>query len=147
VPNVFEILRSGLSPDLRQKFEDRVGAMGRELRYMDETDNAQLKAAIDLGWSFERLGILCALNSFFQLVIAPLASSAGTQGRTLGDTVPIIHGEKLRFDRARATSVRAMVAYFMLSINAAGIGERLLTASHAGDLVFYLVLRDEGLLG
>lgn len=112
--------------------------MLRELRFMEDKGDSRLMLARAAGWTSKRLTVLCGLNSFYQLVLGPLASSARDRYGVLGREVPILYGESLRFDERRSSELRGAHAAFMSALHDVPDAPRLLTAPHANDLVYRL---------
>ncbi len=63
---VTPVLIGELDPDLRLQILRRKEAMLRELRYLRESENAELILLVGRGWSMDRLEVICGLNSFYQ---------------------------------------------------------------------------------
>ena len=133
---VLDQLLGGLDRDVQRQIRSRIEAMQRHLAFMAASDNRDYYQLIQAGWSSTRLEILCELNSFYQIILGPLASSArGTFEDDLGNEVPIAYGDALVFDRLRARSIRRAMADFMRRTRKLGIPQRVLTAPRADDLV------------
>ena len=137
--NVLDTLTKRLEGPIRKRIRDRVTAMMRQIDHLEETDDPNLKFIQSKGWTKTRLNALCALNSFYQTVIGPLASSA--RGRTkigLGQKIPIKYGEEITFDAARSSQMSSLSAAFVELARSTGLPDRFLYASHADDLVYQL---------
>lgn len=98
---VTNLLTSRFDKELRIAVLNRRENMLRELRYLEERRDQRLDVARQQQWTKERFEALCGLNSFYQLVLGPLASSSRERFGTLGREVPILYGETLRFDSNR----------------------------------------------
>ncbi|HEY0783268.1 MAG TPA: hypothetical protein VGE98_12490, partial [Thermoanaerobaculia bacterium] len=72
--DLLSILMVGLSPDLRVSALRRVDVMKRELVYLFEQGDLKIFEILKSNWSMDELFAVCALNSFYQIVLAPLAS-------------------------------------------------------------------------
>lgn len=133
---VLNTLISDLDGDLQRQVRSRVDAMRRHLAFMAVSDNRDYHVVLRAGWTGERMEILCELNSFYQVILGPLASSARSgQGQVLGKEIPIQYGEALRFDAERAELVRRAMASFMWRVRRLGLTSRMLTAARADDLI------------
>jgi hypothetical protein len=135
--SVLDILTKRIDGQIRERIRDRVAAMMRQIDYLEETENPDLKFLQSKGWTKTRLNALCALNSFYQTVIGPLASSA--RGRTkigLGQKIPIKYGEEITFDAARSTQMHSLHAAFLQFASSTGLPNRFLYANRADDLIY-----------
>jgi hypothetical protein len=133
---VLTSLIRNLDADLQRQVRFRVHAMQRHLAYLASSEHWSIAKLDRRQWPTERLEILCELNSFYQVVMAPLASSArSSRDQVLGRDIPIQYGDSLLFDFERARRVRAAMADFMRRIRAVGIPQDALTAARADDLV------------
>jgi hypothetical protein len=141
---VTPILVAELDSDLRLRILRRKEAMLRQLRHLRETENAELILLVGRGWSMDRLEVICGLNSFYQIVLGPLASSAREREGVLGNEVPILYGDSLRFDREHALMVRRLHTAFMNAVRDLPVAPSMLTAPHASDLVFRLAAAVRG---
>lgn len=135
---VTTILVNDLDRDLRTQIVARREAMLREKRFLEEREDPSLSSVKAIGWTDERFEALCGLNSFYQLVLGPLASSARERMGLLGRDIPILYGETLRFDAERAARLRSAHADFFETIADLPDAVGLLTAPHFSDLVFRL---------
>ena len=88
-------LVKNLDRELRTQIVRRGESMLREKRFLQEREDRSLSFVKNLGWTDERLEALCGLNSFYQLVLGPLASSARERFGILGREIPILYGETL----------------------------------------------------
>jgi hypothetical protein len=133
---VLDNLIRGLDGDVQRQIRSRVDSMHRHLAFLFSSE-AQLATLVRRStWTFERLEILCELNSFYQIVLGPLASSArASQGQVLSNDVPIQFGDTILFDAARADRVNRAMADFMRRVRNLGIPQDVLTAAKADDLV------------
>ena len=136
--DALKTLTTGLDSDLRKKIQVRVDALMREIKYLKENDDTRLSELEIKGWNSERLEIICVLNAFYQLILGPLASSAREKTGVLGEEIPILYGELLRFDTDRNRKIRSAHQAFTEIISGLPGQLNLLTASHASDVVFAL---------
>lgn len=137
VEAIKSVLTEKLDLDLRRLVHRRVEAMEREARYLDETADSYLRVVMNSGWTLERLSVLCVLNSFYQFVLGPLASSSHSGNQAMDSGVVIRHGS-IRFDANRSRNLRAAYKAFVSSIDGVPDARSLLTAPHFRDLVFKL---------
>lgn len=131
-------LTAELDRDLKNQIQMRVEALMRGIKYLQETDDKRLLEIKQFGWSLERLEIICILNAFYQIVLGPLASSARERTGALGEEIPILYGELIRFDADRNRGIRAVHKAFSDIILGLPGQLNLITASHADDIVFLL---------
>jgi hypothetical protein len=133
---VLDELISDLDPDLQLQMRGRVAAMLRHLQYLRETNSPALANFGMQSWPMERLEIFCELNSFYQIIMAPLASSSRTSLDTfLGAEVPIRYGDSIIFDQSRAERVRRTMRDFMRRMHKIGVPQAVLTAARADDML------------
>lgn len=136
--SITAILVKNLDRELRSQIVRRREAMLREKTFLEERGDTRLLFVRDLGWTDERLEVLCGLNSFYQLVLGPLASSARERFGILGREVPILYGESLRFDEERGSRLRSAHMAFFAAFADLPDAAGLLAAPHFGDLLFRL---------
>ena len=94
--SVLDTLTKRLDGRIRKRIRDRVDAMMREIDFLEEIEDPHLRFIQSKGWTKTRLNALCSLNSFYQIVAGPFASSA--RGRTkigIGEKIPIKYGEEI----------------------------------------------------
>lgn len=139
VDRVTATLVNQLDPELRRAVIDRRNRMLRELSYLEEGSDSLLQRARSAGWNRARLEVLCGLNSFYQLVLGPLAASSRDRCGVLGRETPIRYGKTLRFDENRARQLMGAHAAFMTALDGVPKAPRILTAPHLDDLVYRLV--------
>jgi hypothetical protein len=129
------LLTTGLEMRLRQQISQRTDAMVRHLAHLHDQRYNNLSFVLGHGWSVERLEILCVLNSFFQVVLGPLAGAAFTYAHSpMVAAVPVHYGQYV-FDRRWALEVRASFFAFRDLVLKCGASERVLLANRADDLV------------
>jgi len=136
--DVLKVLTQRLAPPLQAMIKERVEAMMRQIVYLDDKRDPHLEMVKRHGWSKEHLEVICSLNSFYQFVIGPLASSARYTRTGLGGATPILYGDRIVFDAARARKLQVVEAAFMALVGDSRLDERLLYANHADDLVYNL---------
>lgn len=118
---------------VRRRFDD----MRRHLSHLREKRDPALKMTQQHGWTIDRLEVVLALNSFYQIVLAPLASSGRNYGnRELGSSIPVVYGESMRFDRAWGERIMSAYQAFKEITFQFDIRESYLTAQHADDVIF-----------
>jgi hypothetical protein len=134
---VYDTLIKRLDPALRVTIQRRTDAMMRQIDYLRENGNTELIFIQTRGWTKPRLEILCSLNSFYQIVIGPLASSARRETRIgLGQKIPIKYGEEIVFDASRSREIRAVHSAFLALVQTTNLPNKFLHANHADDLIF-----------
>ena len=138
------VLVKNLDRELRTHVVGRREAMLREKRFLSEREDASLSSVRSFGWTDERLEVLCGLNSFYQLVLGPLASSARERFGILGREIPILYGETLRFDAERGSRLRSAHRAFVAAVADIPDAMGVLTAPHFSDLVFRLARNIQG---
>lgn len=137
-------LLKGVAPDLRQLINTRVQVMVRHLRYLSEREDPLWVAALGQGWTPAKLYVVCALNSFYQIILAPLSSPARDAfPNGLGSEIQIRHGSNVFGPASTAGMRRVMAAYRELTTGA-GVGADALEANQADDLLAALVVDEVG---
>jgi len=144
VDPVTSVLVRNLDRELRAHVLARRDAMLREMRLMTEREDASLSRLRVAGWNDERLEVLCGLNSFYQLVLGPLASSARERFGILGRETTILYGETLRFDADRSLRLRSAHRAFMEALAEIPDAIGIVTAPHFSDLAFRLTRSTPG---
>ncbi|MEI8356785.1 MAG: hypothetical protein WCG31_11970 [Deltaproteobacteria bacterium] len=132
---VLRTLTAGLNSDFISKIQSRVDALMRDVRYLNESRNELLLEIQQAGWSNDRLEVICELNAFYQMVIGPLASSARERTGALGENIPILYGDKIRFDSNRNRKMRSLHRAFMEAISDLPATSDLMSANQAYDLI------------
>jgi hypothetical protein len=118
---------------VRRRFDD----MRRQLGYLREKDHPALRMVRKRGWAVDRLEVVLALNSFYQVVLAPLASSGRNyRDRELGSSIPVVYGDSMRFDRSWGERITSVYDAFKEVTFQFDIRESYLTAQHTDDVVF-----------
>ena len=83
-----------LEYDLKMLIEKRVSAFIRQLEYIKTQDNQYLIRLYSNNWNDEMLKVVFVFNSFYQLVLGPLSSSArNSTVYELGAEIPIAYGK------------------------------------------------------
>lgn len=142
MPTVAQSLTRGLDPQVRALIERRVKFMVGQLIYLKDKENKDLKIAESAGWTFAKLEVVCWINSFFQIVVTPLAASATPSVQLdLGGHIPIHYGETIKFDSERREESRQMENAFYAVCRASAIEPYMLSAHHANDLVYLISKR------
>lgn len=135
--NVLKTLTRGLDHNLKAQVASRVDVMIRELRYLEERRDDHFLFVQERHWPLAKLELLCVLNSFYQVVLGPLASSARDRSGHALEATPILHGS-IRFDRERAAKIKAAHGAFTRLVRTAGVDQDILAANHSYDLVLSL---------
>lgn len=90
-----------------------------------------------LGWNDEKLRVIFAFNSFYQIVLGPLTSSSKLISKTnIGGKIPIIYGSSIKFDLSRNNNVNRAHEDFTKILNISGIKMWLLTLSSTNDIIY-----------
>jgi len=111
--------------------------MCSELNYLSEKQPEIISAIAAMGWSRPKLEVVFCLNSFYQGILAPLIRAG--QGTTeIGNTTPILYGQKLRFDILRSRRLNEMDIQFGQMCTKFEITQKMLEAARASDLIWYL---------
>ncbi len=133
---VLQLLTARLERELKRRINERVDVMLREIAYLEEQENTDLHYLQRRGWTREKLQVVCCMNSFYQIVLAPLASSAREEiPEGIGEEIPILYGE-LRFDARRAKAIREVHTAFEHLISRAELPTDALTFNRPSDFVY-----------
>lgn len=132
------ILSEGQDPAIRRLMSRRVSALMANVRYMKGKRTEQLMFIEEQGWNLEHFEIIFAMNSFYLLVLGPLASSARGRSDTVWQDLPILYGEGLLFDNHRAKQIRSAHQSFSNIARRIPGGLDTLTGNQASDIVFKL---------
>jgi hypothetical protein len=142
--SVLPELASQLDPELNRQIRWRVEALARHARFLTKRESEDMLFVRSRGWTDERLHILYELNSFYQIVLAPLASATRIRSDIgLGRAIPIRYGHR-SFDAEYAKEVDQMMRAFMARMRRSGISQRILAANRADDLVAALAVQLKG---
>ena len=102
-----------LEYELRQLIDKRVSAFKRQLEYIKAKDNTHLIKLYSNNWNDEMLKVVFVLNSFYQLVLGPLDSSARSSTLNgLGSEIPITYGASIKFNASRSHKINKAVESF-----------------------------------
>lgn len=133
---VLALLSEGQEPAVRRAMSRRTAALIASVRYMKENKHEQFAFIERLGWGLARFEIIAALNSFYLLVLGPLASSARGRADTLWRDIPIMYGEEFLFDNQRAKQIRTAAQSFSNIARKIPGGLEAITGTQASDIVF-----------
>ncbi len=128
------VLRS-LDPRVRRGVSRRIDAMERELAFLVEREDDNVKFIRSRGWSDERLQILFVLNSVYQQVLGPIQAAAKEGPEGLGSTIPVRHGTA-SFSRKTAGSVQIAMKDFLVMVDTLKLQRSWLHSNTCGDMVF-----------
>ncbi len=142
---VLKILTKGLEAETRRKVRTRSETLFRGINFLEQCENEHVAALTSLGWTKERLEVVCDLASFFQTVLGPIMSAGAVETTAgLGRAIPIMHGSNNRVDTSVATKIRAMRSAFEDMVSACDLRIHWLEATHANDLVFKMASHIDG---
>lgn len=134
---VLKVLVGMMERDIKDQCDRRYQALVRQYNYLVETQNEHLFFTYTQGWFSERYKVLFALNSFFQIVIGPLASSSrGVSEIGVGSRIPINYGATIRFDDARNRTINKAYLDFTTFIHEFGMDEWWLNLNQASDIAY-----------
>lgn len=132
---ILDALSQGLDPEVRARLRECVDTMLRHLKFLHESDNANLTHLRMKGVGNDYLGTIFVLAAFSHTVVGPLSASGRETHLDLVKTVPILHGTQ-RFDRESAQQTRAMLAGFRALLAELAIRPNWLEVLHAEDIVY-----------
>lgn len=135
--SVLNVLVGNMEWKIKNQCERRYEALLRQYNYLVEKKNEHLMFTYREGWFSERYKVLFALNSFFQIVLGPLASSSrGVSEIGIGSRIPISYGTAIKFDDARNRAINKAYLDFNVLIYESGIDEWWLNLNQANDIVY-----------
>ncbi len=128
-----------LEYDLRQLIDRRVSAFKRQLEYIKTKDSPHLLKLYSNNWNDEMFKVVFVLNSFYQLVLGPLDSSARCSTIIgLGSDIPISYGTSIKFNAYRTRKISKAVESFNKIIAKLEINNFVMGLNSANDIVFNL---------
>lgn len=123
--------------DLKILIEKRYSAFERQLKYLKTQNKNYLIILYSNSWTDERLKVIFALNSFYQLVLGPLSSSALNISNTgLGRDIPIKYGKSITFNQARNRQIIKAEERFNSIIAELNIPHFVLGMNSANDIIY-----------
>lgn len=135
--SVLNLLVGKMEWEIKEQCERRYEALVRQYNYLIEKQNEHLMFTYSKGWFSERYKVLFALNSFFQIVLGPLASSSrGTSEIGVGSRIPISYGASIKFNESRNRTINNAYHDFGVLILESGIDEWWLNLNQANDIVY-----------
>lgn len=136
---VLNLLVGKMEREVKNQCERRYEALVRQYNYLVEKQNEHLMFTYSNGWFSERYKALFAFNSFYQIVLGPLASSSrGVSEIGIGSTIPIIYGSVIKFYEARNRKINKAYIDFNVLIYESGMDEWWLNLNQASDIVFQI---------
>jgi len=137
--SVLNVLVGKMEREVKNQCERRYEALVRQYSYLVEKQNEHLMFTYSKGWFSERYKVLFALNSFYQIVLGPLASSSrGVSEIGIGSIIPISYGAVIKFDDARNRKINKAYIDFNALIYESGMDEWWLNLNQANDIVFQI---------
>lgn len=115
----------------------RFQAMQQELGFRWEQPDGDAVFLRSIGYTAEHLRALCALNSFYQIVIGPLSAASRKWRASDFDILTIRHGQ-LAVGPLETAQLREMVTRFERIFGEIDVPLRFGAANTTGDLIFVL---------
>ncbi|MBV9493154.1 MAG: hypothetical protein JOZ54_02825 [Acidobacteria bacterium] len=141
---VLAALTAELEWPVRRAVEKRYAGMSSELEYLFALKHSQSQGDAEIvkgeGWTIDRVDVLCALNSFYQIVLGPQGAASRKWRATAFGALEVVHGSS-RFDAGRAIDTRSMIYEFERRFARLGFMSDVATAPTAGALLFRLADR------
>lgn len=134
---ILDALLAGVHYAVRRLVMQRFEAMERELGFRWERSDGDAVFLRRLGYTAEHLRVLCALNSFYQIVIGPLSAASRKWRVADFETLTIRHGD-LAVGPVEAVQLREMVSRFERIFAEIDMPARFGAANTTGDLIFVL---------
>ncbi|HVZ64199.1 MAG TPA: hypothetical protein VG936_06485 [Lacunisphaera sp.] len=133
---VRKILADSLPADIREKFLIRCEHLVSQLNYFDEKGDERLRRVRRASWTTKKLRVLLVLNAFYQIVLAPLASSARPTDDSFVSRVDVVYGSSFVFDAQWRTAINRAYNVFTEMVFRLGITERFLTQQRTEDILY-----------
>src|ERR1043166_3341479 len=108
---ILDTLLTNVHYAVRRLVMQRFEAMERELGFRWQQSDGDAVFLRGIGYAAEHLRVLCALNSFYQIVIGPLSAASRKWRAADFDTLTIRHGQ-LAVGRVEVAALRDMVTRF-----------------------------------
>lgn len=140
---VLKVLGRGLDPEVGRALRSAAESLARQLRFMAETNKAELVTVTNHGYSEAKLLVILELAAFFHLVVAPIAASGRHSTSELVTGIPVQHGQGV-FDRGSSTRSRAMDSAFQRILSRLGIRGSWIAILNADDIVWRIAKSIEG---
>jgi|JI10StandDraft_1071094.scaffolds.fasta_scaffold26820_3 hypothetical protein len=135
---VRKILADSLPADIREKFFIRCEHLVSQLNYFDEKGDERLRHVRRAGWTIKKLRVVLVLNAFYQIVLAPLASSARPTDDSFVSRVDVVYGSSFVFDAEWRTAINRTYNVFTEMVGRLGITERFLTQQRTEDILYQI---------
>ena len=147
---LLDTLTKKMEWDVKDQVYRRYNALVRQYEYLVERQNEHLLFTFQNGWFGDKYKSLFALNSFYQIVIGPLASSTrGVSEIGVGSSIPIAYGKSVRFDEQRNSVINKTYMDYISLVNGLGFQEWWLNVNQASDAVYQIAksIREDGYEG
>jgi hypothetical protein len=135
-------LAANLDWRVRRQLDRRMDLLMRELIYRYDPARRRNDDRIlylqTHEWPLERMRVVCVLNTFYQIVLAPLASAAHGTEIGLGREIPIQYGSMLTVNSEWSREIEDARSAFLAMADSFDIPEFVLMANRADDIVFRL---------
>jgi hypothetical protein len=133
---VSKILADSLPADIREKFLIRCQHLVSQLDYFDEKGDERLRRVRRAGWTTKKLRVVLVLNAFYQIVLAPLASSARPTDDSFVARIDVVYGSSFVCDAEWRTAINRTYNVFTEMVFRLGITERFLTQQRTEDILY-----------
>lgn len=131
-----DILAERLPRDIRDTFLARCGYLDSQLSYFREKEDQRLLVAGRGGWTMRRLRVVLALNAFYQIVLAPLASSARPTENSFVSRIDVVYGASFVSDAQWRADINRAYDAFTTLVAQFGIRDRFLTPQRVEDILY-----------
>ncbi len=136
---ILDTLVGKMDRDVKNQVMRRYNSMASQYEYLRDSKNEDVLLTYKYKWNDQKYKVLFALNSFYQIVIGPLACSAYAQSASgIGTTIPISYGKQIQFDNNWNSRVSATDRAFSSLVSACGFSEYMVTANKASDITFHI---------
>ena len=111
--------------------------MVRQFKYLETFESKDLRSLKKKRWPREKLMVLFAMNSVYQVVLGPQEAACQRQTAGLGNLIPVVHGT-FAVDMAFTTKTRVAVSEFFEMARRFGFHEYWMTLNTCGDVVYWV---------
>ncbi len=135
---IIDILCRNLDWKVQQKCNRRYDFLCRQYSYLLSTENNNLLFSLKNGWFEEKYKVLFALNSFYQIVIAPLSSATNSSHNSIGigSSITVSYGKSIKINRTTQAPILSAFNDYLNIVNQLGFDEWLLISNETNDIVY-----------
>lgn len=139
-----DVLTKDLDPELRRRLLWRYDYLVRRVKHLKANKYSSYTSALNNGWTFRNIEILCLLNSFYHVVLGPLSAVSNTSFRSgIFSRSPIKYGSLIQLDCNTSKRFSMCINDFNSIIEKLGINYWILRSNLADDIIYRLATQDD----